>query len=200
MLRKKLLPVILISISTFAVSAQESDLSYSYVDIAYQKGDFLNADFDGFRVGMNAAVRGPVFVVGSYAITDFDDIDIDFKIFNIGLGFHVPIDKKIDFVASAEYVNYNSNILDEDEDGYRISAGVRARPEDFSAGVRTKPEDFFELSAFIHYSDIEDEDNTGLSLEARYFFSPTASFGLVYSKDYDFDTLDFVTFNARIDY
>jgi len=191
MLRKKCLPVILISISTFAVSAQESDLSYSYVDIAYQKGDWLNADFDGLRIGISAVISGPVFIVGSYAIDEFDEVDIDVDVFDVGLGFHLPVYNNIDFAASAEYVNYMFDTLGEeiDIDGYRVNAGFRA-----------KPHEVFELSAFMHYADIEDEDNTGLSVEARYFFTPVASVGLVYSKDYDIDDLDIMTFNARLNY
>jgi len=191
MLTKKLLPVFFTFISVFAVSAKEKDLSYSYVDIAYQRGDFLNADFDGIRIGMSKAITGSVFIIGSYAIDEFEDpdLELDFKTFDIGLGFNLPLYKKIHFVASAEYVNYDVEISDEDDDGYRINAGIRA-----------KPNEFFELSAFTHYADIEDEDNTGLSVEARYFFTPVASVGLIYSKDHDADELDIITFNARLDY
>ena len=51
------------------------------------------------------------------------------------------------------------------------------------------PTEVLELGAFIDYSDIEDDSETGYESSARYFTTPDVSVGLAFGSSDDFDAL-----------
>ena len=188
MFTKQLIIGAIATTAAFNSYAEDSDLSYTYVGLAYQTGEVLNEDFSGFGVSGSAALNESIFVIGNYNRMTSDDKynvgfgsdDIEVTQFDLGLGFHTPVAKNIDFVASLSYadaeIKYFGNKAD--GNGYLLNAGIRA-----------KPTEMLEFGAAINYADIEDDGETGYSLSARYFAAPTLSIGLGYGSADDIDTL-----------
>lgn len=192
---KKLLIGALASSAACVVFAEDSNISYTYVGLAYQTGEVLDEDFSGFGIGGSTALSDAVFLIGQYSsLTSNDEYDVGFGYddieatqFNLGIGFHTPIEANVDFVAALSYADAEVEYLGltEDGNGYLVNAGVRA-----------KPTDALEFGASINYADIEDEGETGYSLSARFFAVPKVSIGLGYGSADDVDT---VSLDVRFD-
>jgi len=195
MFKKALIVGAISSIASFSLTAEEAALSYTYVGVGYETGDIADIDTSGFGIYGSKALNDSFFLVGSYLSIESDDQftdgfvtdDIEATGFNIGIGFHTPINPTVDFVSTLSYSDVEVEFADESEDGngYIIAAGVRAMPSDV-----------LELSAFIDYADIEDGSETGYSFAARYFTTPDISLGLGYGSSDDFDA---ITFDIRFD-
>ena len=195
MFKKALIIGAISSIASFSLTAEEAALSYTYVGVGYETGDIADIDTSGFGIYGSKALNDSFFLVGSYLSIESDDQftdgfvtdDIEATGFNIGIGFHTPINPTVDFVSTLSYSDVEVEFADESEDGngYIIAAGVRAMPSDV-----------LELSAFIDYADIEDGTETGYSFAARYFTTPDISLGLGYGSSDDFDA---ITFDIRFD-
>jgi len=195
MFKKALIIGAISSIASFSLTAEEAALSYTYVGVGYETGDIADIDTSGFGIYGSKALNDSFFLVGSYLSIESDDQftdgfvtdDIEATGFNIGIGFHTPINPTVDFVSTLSYSDVEVEFADESEDGngYIIAAGVRAMPSDV-----------LELSAFIDYADIEDGSETGYSFAARYFTTPDISLGLGYGSSDDFDA---TTFDIRFD-
>jgi hypothetical protein len=185
---KKISLVVLSLLAANTVFAQTSSLSYDYVEANLGTGDVFDEDFSFFGVGGSYSINENLFLTGSYSDGSTDDyIDFGFgasKVelsgYNIGLGFHTPVNQQIDFVAGISYLSSELEIfgLSEDGDGYGIDAGFRF-----------KPTDRVELNIFANYVDVESEGDSGYSAAAYYFLTPTFSVGLNYSDDGDTDTV-----------
>ena len=189
MLNKKLVIATCISIISCSALAKGDESSYSYIGLAYQNGEVSDIDYDGFGVMASVALGESVFLFAGYSDGEIDlGPGVDVTQYDIGFGFHAPINNRMDFVTSIAYVNQDAEImnLSENLDGYSINAGFRG-----------KPRDFLELNAFINFVEIEDERDTGFSVGVRYFFTPVASFGVGYAGN---DDVEAVTFDARLDY
>ena len=188
MFTKKLMIGAIATAAAFNAHAEDSDLSYTYVGLAYQTGEVLNEDFSGFGVSGSVALNESVFLIGHYSDLTSDDKyhvgfrsdDIEVTQFDLAVGFHTPVAKNIDFVASLSYadaeIKYFGNKAD--GNGYLINAGIRA-----------KPTDILEFGAAINYADIEDDGEAGYTLYARVFAAPKLSIGLGYGSADDIDTL-----------
>jgi hypothetical protein len=195
MFKKALIVGAISSIASFSLTAEEAALSYTYVGVGYETGDIADIDTSGFGIYGSKALNDSFFLEGSYLSIESDDQftdgfvtdDIEATGFNIGIGFHTPINPTVDFVSTLSYSDVEVEFADESEDGngYIIAAGVRAMPSDV-----------LELSAFIDYADIEDGSETGYSFAARYFTTPDISLGLGYGSSDDFDA---ITFDIRFD-
>jgi len=195
MFKKALIIGAISSIASFSLTAEEAALSFTYVGVGYETGDIADIDTSGFGIYGSKALNDSFFLVGSYLSIESDDQftdgfvtdDIEATGFNIGIGFHTPINPTVDFVSTLSYSDVEVEFADESEDGngYIIAAGVRAMPSDV-----------LELSAFIDYADIEDGSETGYSFAARYFTTPDISLGLGYGSSDDFDA---ITFDIRFD-
>jgi len=193
MFKKALIIGAISSIASFSLTAEEAALSYTYVGVGYETGDIADIDTSGFGIYGSKALNDSFFLVGSYLSIESDDQftdgfvtdDIEATGFNIGIGFHTPINPTVDFVSTLSYSDVEFADESEDGNGYIIAAGVRAMPSDV-----------LELSAFIDYADIEDGSETGYSFAARYFTTPDISLGLGYGSSDDFDA---ITFDIRFD-
>ena len=195
MFKKALIVGAISSIASFSLTAEEAALSYTYVGVGYETGDIADIYTSGFGIYGSKALNDSFFLEGSYHSIESDDQftdgfvtdDIEATGFNIGIGFHTPINPTVDFVSTLSYSDVEVEFADESEDGngYIIAAGVRAMPSDV-----------LELSAFIDYADIEDGSETGYSFAARYFTTPDISLGLGYGSSDDFDA---ITFDIRFD-
>jgi len=195
MFKKALVIGVISSIASFSLTAEESALSYTYAGIGYETGDIADIDFSGFGIYGSKALNESFFITGSYLSIESDDQFIDGFVtdeieatgFNLGIGFHTPINSTVDFVSTLSYADAEVEFADDSEDGngYILAAGVRALPSDV-----------LELSAFIDYADVDGGSETGYSLGARYFTTPDISLGLGYGSSDDFDA---ITFDVRFD-
>jgi len=195
MFKKALIIGAISCIAPFSLSADEAALSYTHAGIGYATGDIDDIDFSGFGIYGSKAINDSFFLEASYLSIESDDQftdglvtdDIEATGFNIGVGFHTPINSTVDFVSTLSYSDVDVEFAGDSEDGngYIVAAGVRALPSDV-----------LELSAFIDYADIEDSSETGYSLGARYFTTHDISVGVGYGSSDDFDAL---TFDVRFD-
>ena len=195
MFKKALVIGVISSIASFSLTAEESALSYTYAGIGYETGDIADIDFSGFGIYGSKALNESFFITGSYLSIESDDQftdgfvtdEIEATGFNLGIGFHTPINSTVDFVSTLSYADAEVEFADDSEDGngYILAAGVRALPSDV-----------LELSAFIDYADVDGGSETGYSLGARYFTTPDILLGLGYGSSDDFDAL---TFDVRFD-
>ena len=120
------------------MSAQASELSYSYIegDYAWMSIDDEDLDIDpsGFGIKGSVAVGEAWYLFGGYLQGDDsqDGIDVDTAQTNVGIGWRHAISDKADFNGELSYVHQNVDVDfgggfsgDADGDGYRLSAGIR---------------------------------------------------------------------------
>ncbi len=158
-------------------------LSYSLFDIGWYKRDYddsRNDNFDvtGFRARLSADVKNDVFCILGVDRLRIKKEEISPGLFvegegttyTGGIGYRVPIEKRIHAVISAEAVkreveitfssNSDSATFDDDESGWQGSLGVRALPF---------PN--LELAAGIRYEDISDDSDTVYELGASLYLT-----------------------------
>lgn len=214
----------------FAAGASSSlaaeDLSYSYIEADYLIQDvdlyedsdsvreFLKETKDGEGYGVNASFgfASNWFAYASYSDTksDFtftDDNgmvrpeDANIKTFKLGLGFHAPINDRVDFVASAGYIDVDlgkfyfgatdSDVTDSDvtlkdafddlnedsSDGYTIDLGVRAQAIEW-----------LELGAGVRYTDLNSGDDLAIVGNALFEINPNFGINLTAAVGDDLST------------
>jgi Ax21 family sulfation-dependent quorum factor len=148
------------------MSAQASELSYSFVELDYVNVNFdSGADADGFglRGAYNFGDSG-FYGLAGYTDVNVDDIDFtdfDISFYEIGAGYHYGISENTDLIAELAYQNAESS--GSDVDGYRLSGGFRGNLADSFEGL-----------VKVNYLDGEnvDGDFSG-TLGAQYKFNET---------------------------
>lgn len=187
MLNKNLFIGALAFFAAATCHAEDTGLSYTYVDLTYQQGDSDGFDLSGYRVGGSAAISDSFFLSGEYRLLVSDDElqigpfsdDIELTQYHIGVGFHLPIVTNTDFVTSLFYSRYETEFLTFGDD----SDGLLA-----TAGVRSKPADIVELGLSVNYSRTHGESETEHEVSARFFVIPKISIGLSYGATDHIDT------------
>jgi Ax21 family sulfation-dependent quorum factor len=103
------------------MSAQASELSYSFVELDYVN---IDNDADGFGVRGSVGFGDTGFYgLGGYSNVELDNFNVDVDFYEIGLGYHHPVSDKADVVAELAY--QNAEVLNTSADGYRLSGGFR---------------------------------------------------------------------------
>lgn len=170
-------------LASLTLTAQASDLSYSNVGVSYLDGDFADLDADGFGLDASIAISDSFFVDGSYSRLEADDINAEADQYSLGLGFHAPITDTADVVVGASWLRTDAEACVASICGSADGNGWGA-----DVGVRWLIAPQFEANIFLGYADVEDEDDTAVSLGARYFFTPMLSVDGGYSSANDADT------------
>lgn len=158
-----------------APPAFADELSYTYVEAGYSTIDQDEPvdSVDGVTLGGSVAVTDHVHVFARYfdgsADVSFGGFggDIDLTQWVVGAGLNLPVATGLDFVGRLAYVKAEADGFgaSADGDGYALSAGLRT--------LRGR----WDLEGAVVYSDIEDEDDTTLDLQAQYLFTPAFSVG-----------------------
>jgi hypothetical protein len=181
-IRKSVIPVLaLVSAASvgFSSSLSAAGLDYTYAEARYiLDGEIEEIDYDGFKLGGSFQVTNDIFAFGSYTDGEFDDVDGDFTLFQIGAGYIYPIKPNWDANFSLAYAKFEGEAKgyeDDDESGYAISGGVRGM---------FKPE--IELRASVNHGKLEESD-TWLSLGGDYYFTPEISAGVEFDLGGDTD-------------
>lgn len=145
---------------------------YTYGEIGYSRVDFddLNEDGDFFDADLSLAVHDMIHLFAGYSTGSVDVANFDVDVTNVaaGVGLNVPLSNTIDFVFDVAYLwiefdagNGGNNSID--EDGYGLSAGVRAMltPRfEMNGGV-----------SYASYSDSDSDDDTALNVGMVYNFT-----------------------------
>ncbi|MEX0619065.1 MAG: outer membrane beta-barrel protein [Pseudohongiellaceae bacterium] len=193
-----------------AVMAQDSEINYTYIE-----ADYINLDLDalgdsdnfvediddggGWGVLGSFAISDSWFVFGSYSETEADasfiddnemliPADSDAKRFDVGIGFHAPLNEMADWVVRAAYTDTDiddfdfgatededlDDLFDDPSDGYFVDAAIR---------MQLMPA--LEGKFGARYTDIEDNDDISLLASALWEF--TDNFALNLSGDFGDD-------------
>lgn len=162
------------------IAAQAEDMNYSYVEAGYAE-----TNLDGGPTGDGFGLRGSIgfaenfFAFADYLDQDFSGVDID--LFSVGLGGHLEIAESVDLVGRFGYLRAEGSAggFSADDDGYLVSAGVRARPAQQ-----------FELEGNVIYRDLGNgADDTAVAVGGRYYFTDMFAVGAEYEMSDDADTI-----------
>lgn len=125
-MNRHLLALCLLSI--LPISAQASDVSYSYIDGGYASADWLGERGDGFFLDGSVAFNPNIYGFASYRDVSNDDFGLTLDETVIGLGYHIPVSDQADLFGEIGYVNVGGELDDvgsTSSDGYRFAAGFR---------------------------------------------------------------------------
>ncbi len=215
------LSLCLVPVAGFAADAND-ELSYGYVEADYinldidQPGEDLNifkSDFDnggGYGLSASVPVGDAFFVFGDYTDTESDfnfqdnagvvfPSNTDIKRFNLGVGFHMPMNDTSDIVVSGAYsdLDYGDFSLggsDNDFDPEDLDESFDDLNEDPSDGyfvdakIRSQFAPAWEGSVGLRYTDIEDADGFSVIGNVMYEFSPNWGLNLMIDAGDDLTT------------
>jgi hypothetical protein len=153
--------------------------SYTYVEAGYVTIDLEDPldSLDGFTLAGSLAVTDHVHVFASYLDGDTDFQagpfrgSVDLQRWAVGAGLNYAIADGVDAVGRVAWVKAEADAdvagfgAAADEDGYAVSAGLRA--------VRAN----WDLEGAVVYTDVGEEGDTTLDLSARYYFGEQFSVG-----------------------
>lgn len=181
------------ALSVAALSAQASDLDYTYAQIAYDSTDVDSESLDGFTFGASIKFNDSFYGTFNYKDADGGVLLLGLSETTGGIGFIKSTSDNTDWVSELSLVRWNLDTVlgDFDDNGYRVATGLRGMASDK-----------LELSGKVNYTDIGDFGNGfGVSLGAVYHVSDT--FGLTAGYDFadiDGSELDSFTVGARISF
>ena len=152
-------------------NAKDPEISYSYVQGGYVwlDGDDdivpgVDGDGDGWAVSGSAAIHPNIFLIAGYSKVDLDDVNVDIKTWDVGIGGNYTVAEKTSIYATAAYADGKAEGYGEsiDENGYALGAGVRYMlVTDF---IRASVLDGIEFEGSIDYVDFDDiGDDTSFS-------------------------------------
>lgn len=134
----------LVLAAALPMSAQASELSYSFVELDYLNS--TNGVTDGFSgQGLDTTgygVRGSFgfaenfYVSAGYSQGDLDNLSfIDNDKWNVGFGYHRSMYDQADWFVEAGYTKASSNEPVLDDSFYNVSAGIRGSISDHFEGI-----------------------------------------------------------------
>lgn len=163
--KKSLLIALLLAVMPQAVQA--SDMSYTYVDLAY-----VHLDQDNRGSNDGGALRGSFGIAENFLVfAEYVGFPrgnaTNLNLYSAGIGGHFGLTDRMDVVgrigwAGADVGSFNDS-------GFIASLGLRGRPKEK-----------VELEANVIYTDFGSSvgDATELALAGRYFFSERIAVGL----------------------
>lgn len=177
--------------------AQESALSYNYVEGNITKGEISDFDYTTYGAELSIELGDTLFVKGTIAEGESDDEvfggvfsdNVDITAYTVGLGAHLPITERTDFVTGVSYIKNEVGFrgFDQDADGYGVDAGIRSMVSDS-----------VELAAAVNYVDGDEFDGEfGFSADARFYLSERLSLSVGYTE---LDETDGVTAGLRFNF
>ena len=124
-MKRSLIALSLLAALPFAASAAEG-VSYNYVEGGYTAtnlGDGL-PDADGFGVRGSVAFHPNFHVFGDFSNQEFDDSNVDFDQWRVGVGYNHEISPRVDLLTRVAYEKVDLGNLG-DADGWSVEAGAR---------------------------------------------------------------------------
>ena len=155
------------------LSAQASELSYNYVEADYASTHAYDTTLDGYKLKGSVSFSDNFYGVGSYGKVSKDSID--FEEGTIGVGYRHAISDKANWESELSYVQDNVDVgsfFDNDDDGYRVSTGVRGM-----LGPK------FEGNVSVNYTDVNDF-GSGVGANVGGMFHINDTWGITAAYDY----------------
>lgn len=179
--------------------AQQTTISYDYVEAAVTTGEVIDEDFMGFGVAASFSITESFFMKGSYSVGESDDKyqfgfgaaadEIEVSGFTFGVGYHAPLSTTTDFVTSLNYVNSEVEFANFSDDANGYSADI---------GLRSMVMSNLELEALLAYTDGSDADgDVSFEANARFYITPAIAVTLGYS---DGDDISGVSAGLRLNF
>ena len=167
------------------MSAQASELSYSFVEL-----DYLNShaalhdgpggpsiDSEGYGLRGSFGFADKFYVSGSYANSDLDNpaSGIDNDKWNVGFGYHQTLNDQADWFAELGYTKIDSNNAVVDDHFYDVSFGLRGSLSDrFEGTAKISYNDGADLSGAIY-----PQYDSAFSVTAGLKYNITEMWGIV---------------------
>lgn len=169
-----------------------SELSYSYVEVAYFESDTdsdgIDFDGDGYGFLLSNEIANNLAIFFSYEDQEFD-FDFEGDTRSLGVDYHTPFSDTGDIVVSFAVVDveFSQPTLGSDDDTGNV----------IQLGFRNQVSETAELGAFVSRIDVFDDTETsfGFNLVIGANDGVQASFG--YSTSDDTDVL---LIGARVNY
>ena len=114
-------------VAALPLAAQADDLKYSFLQGGYQATDFDGLpNAHGWGASASGALGSNFQVFGGWARQDFNNSNASYDDWNLGAGFHTPINASTDFVTNVDYRRLNFHGDGGDMKVYSGEAGVRS--------------------------------------------------------------------------
>ena len=160
-----------------------ADLSYTNFSVGYIDGDIRSADIDGFDLRGSISINSDIFLLANYSALDSNGVDID--LLRFGAGYRTALTEDIDFVTTFSILDFDNG--NNSSDGYQLTGGIRG-----------KANREIEYSAELVKEDIDDfDDDIGIEVGARYFFTRENSVGVSLR---DVNNIDTFRISVRFDF
>ena len=143
--------------------------SYSNAEIGYASTEISGVDGDGLTLGLSVGFAKNFFGFAGYNDFSYDG-GFSSNQLTAGVGFHWPLNDKIDLVTGLSYEDFEvkaSGIGSASDDGFGLGAGLRGRLSEK-----------FELSGGGKYIDLGGgSDDIIWMAAAHYYFTPKFALG-----------------------
>ncbi len=123
------------------MSAQASELSYSFVELDYlsSESQLVGASLygtDGYGIRGSFGFAENFYVTGHYSNSEFDiSSTLDEDTWGVGFGYHRAMYDQADWFVEASYTKINSFSPSLDDNVYDVSAGIRGSISDRFEGI-----------------------------------------------------------------
>ena len=119
-MKRSLLALALLAVLPFAAQADDK-LSYTYVE-----GDYVNVDGDADGFGVRGSFEfgdTGFYGLGGWRSVEVDDSNVDVDNWELGVGYAHDVSQNLDLLSEVAYDKVEVEGFD--EDGYRVSVGLR---------------------------------------------------------------------------
>lgn len=124
-MKRSLIALGLLAVLPLAASAAEG-LSYNHVEGGYVSTDLKGLpDADGFGVKGSVAFHPNFHVFGDYANQEFDNSNLDFDQWRLGVGYNHTLTARTDLLTRIAYEKVDFGSLG-DADGWSVEVGARS--------------------------------------------------------------------------
>lgn len=161
-----------------------SELSYSYIEVAYLESDTdidgIDIDGDGFGFLVSNDIAENLAIFFSYQDEEFD-FDFDGEVLSFGLDYHTPFSESGDLVVSFAVVDVEISqpiLGTEDDTGNVIQFGFRNQISEAA-----------EVGAFISRADVFDDTETSYGFNLALGATDGVQLTLGYSTSDDTDVI-----------
>lgn len=177
------------------MSAQASELSYTFVELDYvnSRAELLSAGVystDGYGIRGSYGFADKFYVSGGYQNSEFDvSSSLDEDQWNLGFGYHRPMNDQADWFAEVGYTNINSFASVLDESYFNVAFGLRGSMSDNFEGTAKLG---YADGANLYYPQYDGSIYAGVGLK----WNITEMWGLVGEIEASEDNTDY-TFGVR---
>lgn len=134
----------LVLAAALPVSAQASELSYSFVELDYLSSTdagtapfSTSADSDGYGLRGSFGFAEKFYVTAAYANSEFSGVGsgIDNDKWSVGFGFHHAMYDQADWFADINYTKIDSDFVLTDDSYFDVGVGLRGSISDRFEGM-----------------------------------------------------------------